>query len=259
MTTDDKTGSTRLTLGSSTRRVLTREEVESISYSGNEIPSEPVRASSDFVRGDQLLSKSDKEKIQEIAAKNRFYLPVLHLNNPEMWESRPVSERVQFTSNVAMETCLSNCAGVPGLKSACCVMDLDDMEHVLGPVTEEDIKRILTAFRKKGFNFNRSDIVIDHEEGELLADAFFSGNPQRSAVFKDKNSYPIMRIQAFGPRFACKFLNTHNGKCNIYAHRPDMCRDYLCSYVKKNFLVSTKPQSNDYHRVDKSATRESDS
>jgi Fe-S-cluster containining protein len=184
--------------------------------------------------------------IDKIVEDNRYYLPVLHINDPSIWESKPVSERLHFTSEVATETCLKNCCGQLGLKSACCIMDPDDMEHVLGPVSEADIKKIVNHFKKKGFNFTRSDVVIDFEEGKLLGQTFFNDHP----VFKREDSYPIMRIQTFGPRFACKFLNVHNGKCNVYSFRPEMCSNYLCSYVKSNFLVKTK-KGNTYIRVDK--------
>lgn len=221
-----------------------KEEEDSIKLSNN----------ASGKRGAQLLNQETREALPEIQKKNRFYLPVLHLNDQNMWESKPVSERVQFTPQIAEETCLSNCCGVPGLKSACCTMDMDDLEHVLGPITDHDIQTILKHFRKKGFNFTRSDIAIDEEEGRLLGQTFFNDHK----VFKQSDSYPILRFQVFGTRFACKFLNTHNGKCNIYTVRPGMCRTYLCSYVKKNFLVSTKPGSTNYHRVDIEPKKKSD-
>jgi len=68
-------------------------------------------------------------------------------------------------------------------------------------------------------------------------------------IFEQKTSYPMMRIQVFGPRWACKFLNVNSGMCTIYDKRPDMCRDYLCQYVKSNFLVRTKTKPNTYQNV----------
>jgi Fe-S-cluster containining protein len=164
-----------------------------------------------------------------------------------MWPSKPLSERKKFTPEEATKICLKNCNGVPGLWSACCRLDPDDLEHVLGPVTEEWIKKILKYFSKKGFNYTRADIVIDFEEGQLIGDKFFNGHP----IFKNKASYPIMRIQTIGPRFGCKFLNPDNGKCGIYEVRPTpMCDGYLCSYVKSNYLVRTKEHPNRYQKVD---------
>lgn len=225
---------------------LKRQSTRFISI--DDLEADPVEDKADSAgkgRGSQLLSQETKGNLPEIQKKNKFYLPVLHLNDGNMWETKPVSERVQFTPKVAEETCLSNCCGVAGLKSACCTMDMDDLEHVLGPITEHDIQTILKHFRKKGFNFTRSDIAIDEEEGRLLGQTFFNDHK----VFKQSDTYPILRFQVFGTRFACKFLNTHNGKCNIYSVRPGMCHTYLCKYVTGNFLVKTSEKTNVYKKV----------
>ena len=190
----------------------------------------------------RLPKDTDKEKLIE---DNRFYLPVLHINDPTMWDSKPLSERLHFTDEVAMETCLSNCCGTPGVGNACCVLDKDDLEHVLGPVDEDWIKSMISWYKKKGMTMNRSDIVIDFEEGKLIGEAHFGGH----RVFTDPKTYPILRIQAYGPRFACKFLNVHNGKCTIYAQRSDMCKNYLCAYVKANFIVKTPKNPGTYKKV----------
>lgn len=190
--------------------------------------------------------KYSKEDLAEARKDNKYYLPVLSLNHADMWESKPKSERRLFTDEVAMETCLSNCCGVPGVFSACCRLDPDDLEHVLGPVTEKWVKSFLRYANKKGWNYKRSDVVIDYEEGKLIGERFFNGHP----IFSRPTSYPMMRIQAMGPRFGCKFLNPDNGMCGIYEHRPDMCRGYYCQYVKKNFLVRTKGAPNRYVQID---------
>jgi len=169
----------------------------------------------------------------DLVEKNRFYLPVLHINDPTMWEPKPLSERLHFTSEIAMETCLSNCCGTPGVRNACCLLDPDDLEHVLGPVDEPWIKKMIAWFNKKGIHATRSDIVIDYEEGKLLGEAHFHGHK----VFNDPKSYPILRIQAYGQRFACKFMSVHSGKCTIYSVRSKMCSGYYCSYIGANFLV----------------------
>jgi len=171
--------------------------------------------------------------------KDRFHLPVLHINDPTQWESQPLENRLRFTDEVAYKTCLGNCCGVEGLKAGCCQMDPDDMEHVLGPLDEGWIKATVEWLRKKGITATRSDVVIDFEEGKVIGERFFNGD--RKAVFLSEESYPILRFQVIGPRFACKFLNPDNGKCTIYEQRPKMCRGYLCQYVKANFLVRTDP------------------
>lgn len=202
---------------------------------------------------DSLRLPKDIDK-KELMEDNRYYLPVLHLNDTSMWESKPLSERLHFTPEVAKETCMSNCCGHPGVRNACCLLDKDDLEHVLGPVDEPWIKKMILWYKKKGIHATRSDLVIDFEEGKLIGEAHFNGHK----VFTDPKTYPILRIQAFGPRFACKFLNVHNGKCTIYSVRSEMCRGYLCSYVKANFIVKAKNTNNKYIRVDADARTSDD-
>ena len=186
-----------------------------------------------------------REEVHDLKKENRFYLPVLNVNHLDHWPPAPLSERKHFTDGVAKETCLSNCCGVPGVKSACCRLDPDDLEHVLGPLDEDWIRKIIKFFARKGLNLKRQDIVIDYEEGVLIGRKFFNSH----RVFENKDSYPFMRFQVDGPHFSCKFLNGENGMCNIYSERPDMCRNYLCSYVKSNFLVKTKEHPNRWQAV----------
>lgn len=192
-------------------------------------------------------SESDDNDSDPDKVPSKFYLPVLRINDASQWESKPLSERTHWTDDNAKKTCLGNCCGVKDLRAGCCQLDTDagDMEHVLGPVDEDWIKRTIHWFRKKGINVTRHDLVIDWDEGKLIGRQFFHDHE----VFKQKDSYPILRIQANGKRFACKFLNVHNGMCTIYEQRPDMCRDYLCEYVKANFLVATKDHPNTYKKI----------
>lgn len=177
--------------------------------------------------------------------RDRFYLPVLYINDPSQWESKPLSERQHFTDDVAKKTCVGNCCGVDGLRAGCCQLDPEDIEHVLGPVDEEWIKKTIHWFKKKGINVTRHDLVIDYEEGRLTGRQFFDDHE----VFKSKDTYPILRIQANGQRFCCKFLNVQTGMCTIYEQRPGMCRNYLCEYVKSNFIIRTQNHPNAYKKV----------
>jgi Fe-S-cluster containining protein len=196
--------------------------------------------------------RPSKETLKKALKENKHYLPVLSLNDPTMWPPAPMSARRHFTDELATETCLSNCCGVNGVFSGCCRLDPDDLEHVLGPVKEKWVKKFLRHARKKGWNYKRSDVVIDYEEGKLLGERFFNGHP----IFSKPTSYPMMRFQVLGPRFGCKFLNPNNGMCGIYEQRPDMCRGYYCQYVKKNFLVKTKDKPNTWRRVDVGGKKE---
>ena len=183
----------------------------------------------------------------KIRKNNRYYLPVLRINDPDMWESIPRKDRRNFTDKVASETCLTNCCGVPGLKNACCQLDPEDLEHVLGPVKEKWIKRAIKWYHKKGMTaITRHDLVIDIEEGKLIGEAHFNGHE----IFNNEGSYPMMRIQANGQRFSCKNLNVESGMCTIYEMRPDMCSGYYCQFVKTNFFLKVPGTQNKWHKAD---------
>lgn len=192
------------------------------------------------------------EEMKKLRQEQKFYLPVLKINHADMWPAIPKSERQHFTDDVAKSTCLSKCCGIPGLKSACCRMDPNDLEHVLGPLDETWISQTIKWFKKKGIHVTRHDIVIDFEEGQIIGRNLFNGHP----IFEDPKSYPIFRFQVDGPRFACKFLNNQTGMCNIYEVRPDMCRDYLCNFVKSNFLVRKKNQPGKWVALNQPKTNE---
>lgn len=198
------------------------------------------------------VRRPPKEELAQARKDNKYYLPVLSLNDETMWPPATMADRRHLTDELATETCLSNCCGVPGVFSACCRLDPDDLEHVLGPVKEKWVKKFLRYAKKKGWNYKRSDVVIDFEEGKLIGEKFFGGHP----IFNKPTSYPMMRIQAMGPRFGCKFLNPNNGMCGIYEQRPGMCRGYYCQYIKKNFLVRTKDKPNTWRRVDQKPKEE---
>jgi len=179
---------------------------------------------------------------------DRFYLPVLYINNPQEWPSQPLENRTHFTDKVAYDVCLGSCCGVEGLKAGCCHLDPDDIEHVLGPLEKEDavwIDTMVKKLRKTGQAVGREDIVIDFEEGKVIGAKFFNSHP----VFMAETSYPMIRFQVIGPRFVCKFLNPTNKKCTIYENRPKMCRNYLCQFVKGNFLVRTEAKPNTYQKL----------
>lgn len=192
--------------------------------------------------------KVSNKETGEFAANEKYYLPVLNINHRQQWEPKPLSERKHFTDEVAMETCLGNCCGVEGLKGACCHLDPIDLEHVLGPVSEECIKDIIKFFRKKGLNYSRQDVVIDFEEGKIIGDTLFKDAPNNQ-IFHEPKAYPILRFQALGPRYSCKFMNPQTYKCQIYEVRPKMCSTYYCNYITTNFLVKTKAHPNRWRKL----------
>jgi len=197
---------------------------------------------------EKTLKEKEEDPNNEKDYRDKYYLPVLNINQAPEWQSKPVDQRKHFTDEVAMATCLGNCCGVPGLKGACCHLDPYDLEHVLGPVDEEWIKDIIKWFRKKGLNFSRQDIVVDYEEGIVIGDTLFKDAPNNQ-VFKDRKAYPFLRFQVIGPRYICKFMNPTTYKCQIYEVRPNMCRTYLCQYIVSNFLVKTKEHPNRWRKL----------
>lgn len=204
----------------------------------------------DKVSGKHSVRNNDdapitKEELQTLKKENKFYLPVLGINNNEMWDPLPLEERKHFTDKLATDTCLSNCCGVPGLKSACCQLDPDDLEHVLGPVDETWIKKTIAWFGKRNVVMTRHDLVIDFEEGKLIGQTFFHDH----AIFKQPGSYPMLRFQINGNRFVCKFLNNETGKCNIYSIRSSMCRNYMCKYITNTYLVRTPDAPNTWRKI----------
>jgi len=196
----------------------------------------------------QTLKEQQQDPHQEKDYRDKYYLPVLNINQEQEWQSKPKEERKHFTDEIAIKTCLGNCCGVPGLKGGCCHLDPLDLEHVLGPVDEKWIKDIVKWFRKKGLNFSRQDIVIDYEEGVVIGDTLFKDSPN-NAVFKDKKAYPFLRFQVLGPRYVCKFMNPMTYKCTIYEVRPNMCVTYYCNFIQTNFLVKTKSKPNTWQKM----------
>jgi len=191
------------------------------------------------------LNHSTEPSSEGERKEGKFYLPALGLNNKDMWKPLQSSDRKHWTDEKAFSTCVGNCCDIKGLKAGCCHLDMNDLEHVLGPVDDDDIKLILQKLRKRGISATREDVVIDFEEGKLIGEAFFNGHE----VFNNKKSYPFLRFQVSGPRFVCKYLSTKTGMCTIYEFRPKMCRDYLCQFVQTRFLVRNKDKPNTFVKL----------
>lgn len=191
------------------------------------------------------IEQQDTLEIPKKKVQNKFHLPVLNINKQDYWESQSVKDRKHFTNEVAAKTCLGNCCGYEGLSAGCCQLDSEDLEHVLGRVDEEDIKTLILHLKKTQPGIKREDIVIDKEEGILLGRQFFNDHP----VFQHEDSYPMLRLQVFGSRFVCKFLSTKTFMCTVYSHRPQMCVNYYCEFLKKNYLLRTKDKPNTWQKL----------
>ena len=190
----------------------------------------------------KVIEKKEPKK----KAESRFHLPVLYLNDPTQWTVAEEQDWKVFTPEISEKVCVGGCCGVEGLKSACCHLDPENIEHVLGPLDEQWIKDIIKWFNvTKKIHYKREDIVIDYEEGKIIGETFFRGHE----VFASQASYPMLRFQVTGQRFACKFISTQTGRCTIYSERPIMCRDYYCQMVLGNYLVKTREHPNRYVKL----------
>lgn len=189
--------------------------------------------------------KEDEKLENEKTLPKKFYLPVLNLNYEDKWESIPKNKRKHLTDQEAEKVCTENCCGYKGLAAACCQIDPESLEHVLGSVDKDDISRILKYFRKINPSIEKSDIVIEKEEGIRIGNTFFNGHE----AFKSDKSYPMLRFQVYENRFICKFLNPKTKRCGIYEVRPKMCENYWCSYLKKSFLIRTPSNPNIYKKI----------
>jgi len=208
-------------------------------------------ADQNFVDVDKNLSGIKQETSEEIVKRDMFFVPRLDINKPEYWPNNP--NKKHFLPVIAEKTCLGNCSGVEGLKSGCCKLNPDDIEHVLGPCDEKWIKTTKEDLYKKfGVRYSREDIVIDYEEGKKIGEKYFNNHP----VFKNRDAYPILRMQLAGTNFACKFLNLLSGKCSIYELRPEFCRGYYCNYIKANFLVVKQGTQTQYVDLRKEPKKE---
>lgn len=222
--------------------VIERKKVVLEAETGTKfVPFESVVVGDETTPEQQLETvEIPKKKVQ-----NKFHLPVLNINKADYWESQAVSDRKHLTAEVAAKTCLGNCCGYEGLSAGCCQLDSEDLEHVLGRVDEEDIKKLIMHLKKTQPGIKREDIVIDIKEGMMIGKQFFNDH----AVFKDERSYPMLRLQIFGSRFVCKFLSTKTFMCTVYSHRPKMCVEYYCEFLKKNYLIRTKDKPNTWQKV----------
>lgn len=223
------------------RKKVETEEVSPTTF----IPFSAQLSKTESDTNNPTQESGENKEIPKKKVLNKYHLPVLNINKPDYWPSLPLKDRRHLTDKVAVESCLGNCCGYEGLNAGCCQLDTEDLEHVLGSVSEEDIERLLKHLRKVLPGIKRDDIVMDIEEGKLFGRQFFNDHP----VFKAEQSYPMMRLQSFGPRFVCKFLSLETFKCTVYNHRPDMCRGYYCQWMKSSFLIRTKDRPNTWQKI----------
>lgn len=127
-------------------------------------------------------------------------------------------------------TCSRICYGIKGQAGICCT--IGERDYIIGPIT--DTERFLKDLSDKlGEDVKFEDVFMEYEEG--------------SKMFPDKNhwqnpkNYPCMRVLPDKDRgYPCQLLSL-DMKCTVHSIKPDVCRTYLCDYLKNivNFLDET--------------------
>lgn len=119
-----------------------------------------------------------EENIEENKKKAKFYLPVLYINDPTQWPSKPMSERQHFTDEVAKATCLGNCCNVKDLRAG--MLSAWPWWHRTCPWACRwgGIKKTIKWIAMEEWTYvTRHDIVIDYEEGKLIGKDIFQRPP----------------------------------------------------------------------------------
>jgi len=114
--------------------------------------------------------------------------------------------------------CATKCHGIDGCRAGCC--SLEDRNYIIGPIDKESQDRILKHVKDKTWD----DVFVNYLEGK---DMF----PDRE-IWQQESSYPALRPKDNEIK-SCTFYDDENSVCSIYAHRPTICGNYLCSYLKE--------------------------
>ncbi len=122
--------------------------------------------------------------------------------------------------------CSKVCYGVRTQAGICCTIGKRD--YIIGPIT--DTERFLEDLSKKlGYEVDFRDVFIEYEEGSKMF-------PDKD-TWQEKNNYPCMRVVPDEQRgFPCQLLSA-DMKCTVHSIKPEVCREYLCDYLKD--IVST--------------------
>ncbi len=119
-------------------------------------------------------------------------------------------------------TCSKVCYGVKGQAAQCCA--IGERDFIIGPI--DDTERFLKDLSSKlGRAVEYADVFMDFEEGSKLF-------PEKK-LWQDPENYPCMRIvddASIG--YPCQFLD-QNMKCMVHSIKPDVCRRYLCPYLRE--------------------------
>jgi len=121
-----------------------------------------------------------------------------------------------------MNHCSEKCLGFAGNHGGCC--QLDDRDFMIGPISDpkEFLQRVQTKF--SGVPITWKDVFIDYEEGAKMF-------PERS-LYQNPDHYPVLRVDMKHVRKPCIFYNSTLKCCSVYEIRPEICKSFMCSYLK---------------------------
>lgn len=114
--------------------------------------------------------------------------------------------------DIIAKTCSTECFGSRGYHGSCC--RLEERDYIIGPVSDAS-----EVAERLGVSYD--DMFIEYSEGSAMY-------PHLSS-WQNPSHYPALRIRGD----ACVNYNTALRRCTIYSDRPQICRDYVCSYLSK--------------------------
>jgi len=127
-------------------------------------------------------------------------------------------------------TCSRMCYGIKDQSGICCTIGARD--YIIGPIN--DTGRFLADLSKKlGKKIEFADVFMEYEEGSALF-------PDKKC-WQEPDNYPCMRVLPDEERgFPCQLLSL-DMKCTVHSIKPEVCRTYLCDYLKNvvNYLDET--------------------
>lgn len=127
----------------------------------------------------------------------------------------------EFRHLLIQRMCSQKCMGHTGNHGGCCT--LDQRDWILGPAqgVEKSLKRLSEHF---GRAVPFEEVFVDFEEGKAMF-------PDRSN-WQNPANYPAIRVEK-NRRNACRFYDYERGGCGIHEARPELCRSYLCGWLKE--------------------------
>ncbi len=176
-----------------------------------------------------------KLKQPQTALQDKFHLPLLNFESESEYPPISSGERIHLTDELHRNICNRHCCGIDGLGWACCFINPDSPEHVLGPVDKKWIKQFGTSNtmeEDEGKEFARKRLAVHYEP-----------------FFRSQN-YPMLRLQIYGGLYVCRNFDLKTRGCMLSCkQRPEICRNYLCEYLRANYFVRLPEHPHIYVKV----------